>query len=179
MEDTPTTITRSGRAGQEFYSNPDEATSSADESAKELEASPSRDQSQGLHPQKHKLLTTKGRLGTPNITRNPMEAQASYEGRGVGDQAGKSIHSAQVESSVSTHMSGQDQDDAPREHTSGSPPMTGKDDKKTCYPIGTCAQQMTGERIAAGREAASTQAVERGHTVTMIEVPDEEDDTTY
>ncbi len=29
------------------------------------------------------------------------------------------------------------------------------------------------------KEAASTQAVKRGHTVTMIEVPDEEDDASY
>ncbi len=36
-----------------------------------------------------------------------------------------------------------------------------------------------GGRTAAGQEAASAQVVERGHQVAMIEVPDEEDDTTY
>ncbi len=100
---------------------------------------PSRDQSRGLHPQKHELLTTEGRSGTLNITRDPMEVQASYEGRGVSDQAGKSVHSAQVESSVSAHISGQDQDDAPWECTSGSLPATGEDNKKTHYSVGTCA----------------------------------------
>ncbi len=68
-----------------------------------------------------------------------MEAQASYEGRGVSDRAGKSVLMAQVESSVSAHISSQDQDDAPRERTSGSLPVTGKDDKKTRYSVSTCA----------------------------------------
>ncbi len=139
----------------------------------------SRDQSRGPHPQKHELLTTEGRLGTPKVTQDPMGAQASYEGRGVSDRAGKSVLTAQVESSISARTRGQDQDDAPRERTAGSPLATGKDDKKTRYSVGTCARQVTEERIAAGQEAASIQAVKRGHTVTMIEVPDHDDDTTY
>ncbi len=36
-----------------------------------------------------------------------------------------------------------------------------------------------GERTAAGKEAAGAQAVKRGHTVTMIEIPDPDDDTAY
>ncbi len=109
---------------------------------------------------------TEERLGTPNVTRNPMGAQASYEGRGVDDQAGKSVHSAQVESSVSARISGQDQDDAPQERTSGPLSTTGTDDEKTRYSIGTGAPQATEERIAAGKEAASAQAVKRGATGT-------------
>ncbi len=35
------------------------------------------------------------------------------------------------------------------------------------------------ERTAAGQEAASTQVVERGPQVTMIKIPDEEDNTAY
>ncbi|SJL05427.1 uncharacterized protein ARMOST_08794 [Armillaria ostoyae] len=35
------------------------------------------------------------------------------------------------------------------------------------------------KKIAAGLEAASAQAVNRGHTVTCIEVPDEDDDTAF
>ncbi|KAK0226783.1 hypothetical protein EDD85DRAFT_958544 [Armillaria nabsnona] len=35
------------------------------------------------------------------------------------------------------------------------------------------------DKKAAGQEAASAQAVERGHTVSMIEVPDEEDNTSF
>ncbi len=108
-----------------------------------------------------------------------MGARASYEGREVGDETGKSVHSAQVKSSVSACISGQDQDNASRERTAGSPPTTGEDDKKARYSAGTCTRQATEERTAAGKEAASTQAVNRGHTVTMIEVPDEEDDTAY
>ncbi len=35
------------------------------------------------------------------------------------------------------------------------------------------------DQKATGQKAASTQAVNRGHKVTMIEVPDKEDNTTY
>ncbi|SJL01318.1 uncharacterized protein ARMOST_04638 [Armillaria ostoyae] len=35
------------------------------------------------------------------------------------------------------------------------------------------------QKTAAGQEAASAQAVNRGHSVSMIEVPDEDDDTAY
>ncbi len=91
-----------------------------------------------------------------------METQVSYEGQGVGDRAGKSILMAQVESSISTHISGQDQDNAPRKRTSGSLLATGKDDKK-----------------AKRKEAASAQAVKRGHQVTAVEIPDNEDDTSF
>ncbi len=38
---------------------------------------------------------------------------------------------------------------------------------------------MATTKTAERMEAASTQAVKRGHTVIMIEVLDEEDDTTY
>ncbi len=141
---------------------------------------PSRNQSRGPHPQKHELLTTEGRLGTPNANAGPYgEREFPTRAREVGDATGKSVHSAQVKSSVSARISGQDQDDTSRERTAGSPPATGKDDKKARYSAGTCARQATEERTAAGKEAASAQAVNRGHTVTMIEVPDEEDDASY
>ncbi|SJL17958.1 uncharacterized protein ARMOST_21529 [Armillaria ostoyae] len=38
---------------------------------------------------------------------------------------------------------------------------------------------MTTKKKAVGKEAAGTQAVNRGHSVSIIEVPDEEDDTAY
>ncbi|SJL10874.1 uncharacterized protein ARMOST_14269 [Armillaria ostoyae] len=41
------------------------------------------------------------------------------------------------------------------------------------------AKATTMKKIAAGKEAASAQAVERGHSVSIIEVPDEDDDTAY
>ncbi len=59
-----------------------------------------------------------------------MGVRAPYEGREVGDNTGKSVHSAQVKSSVSARISGQDQDDASRERTAGSSPATGKDDRR-------------------------------------------------
>ncbi len=58
-------------------------------------------------------------------------------------------------------------------------PRLERDDKKAHYSAGTSARQATEERTAAGQEAASAQAVKRGHTVTMIEVPDPDDDTAY
>ncbi len=91
-----------------------------------------------------------------------MGARAPYEGQEVGDKAGKSVHSAQAKSSVSARISGQDQDDASRERTAGSLPVTGKDDKKTRYSVGSSAHQAAEERIAAGKEAASAQAVNGG-----------------
>ncbi len=83
-------------------------------------------------------------------------------GLGAGDETGKSASAAQVKSSASARISSQDQGDTPRKHTSGSPLVTGKDDKK-----------------AKRKEAASAQVVERGPQVTMVEVPDNEDDTAY
>ncbi|PBK71422.1 hypothetical protein ARMSODRAFT_1017321 [Armillaria solidipes] len=41
------------------------------------------------------------------------------------------------------------------------------------------ANAMTMKKIAIGQEVTSTQAIERGHLVAMIEVPDEEDDTSF
>ncbi len=107
----------------------------------------------------------------PNVTRDPL-------GPGVTDQAGKTVRWAQVESTVSTRISGQVQDGTPEaEHSHLT--AKGQDDKKTRYPASTCARQATGERTAAGQEAARAQAVEMGHQVTLIEVPDKEDDTAY
>ncbi len=112
---------------------------SPSKAAAAMKTFPSRNQSRGPHPQKHTLLMTEGRLGTPNETQDPMEAQASYEGREVGDETGKPVHSAQVKSTISARISGQDQDDASRERTAGSPLATGKDNKKARYSVGTCA----------------------------------------
>ncbi|SJL08099.1 uncharacterized protein ARMOST_11461 [Armillaria ostoyae] len=41
------------------------------------------------------------------------------------------------------------------------------------------ANATTTKKIAAGQEAASAQAVNRGHSVSIIEVPDEDNDTAY
>ncbi|SJL13531.1 uncharacterized protein ARMOST_16975 [Armillaria ostoyae] len=41
------------------------------------------------------------------------------------------------------------------------------------------AKAMATKKIAAGQEAASAQAVNRGHSVTLIEVPDKDDNMVY
>ncbi|SJL13535.1 uncharacterized protein ARMOST_16979 [Armillaria ostoyae] len=41
------------------------------------------------------------------------------------------------------------------------------------------ANAMATKKIAAGKEVASTQAIEREHLVVMIKVPDEDDDTSF
>ncbi len=105
---------------------------------------------------------TEGRSGTPKETRDPMGTRVPFTGLGAGDEAGKSVFMAQAKSSASARISSQDQGDTPRKRTSGSLPVTGKDDTK-----------------AGRKEAASTQAVKRGHQVTMIEVPDDEDDMSF
>ena len=104
---------------------------------------PSRDQSRGPHPQKHELLTSEGRLGTPNEMQDPMGVQASYEGRGVGDRAGKSIHSAQVESTASTRICRQVQGST-SEAESSCLTAKGQDDKKTRYSVGTDKRRRKG-----------------------------------
>ncbi|SJL01310.1 uncharacterized protein ARMOST_04630 [Armillaria ostoyae] len=41
------------------------------------------------------------------------------------------------------------------------------------------AKAMAMKKIATGKEVASAQAIKRGHSVVMIEVPDHEDDTSF
>ncbi len=173
-----------------------------------------------------------------------MGAQAPYQGREVGDEAGKSGCPAQAKSSVSTRICGQDQDDASRERTAGSLPTTGeegqtrtvakrpetlkesasqppraispegravlpipnatpvlgldrRDDGTAVYPspIDRPFDVLDSRKPRTGRachdhpsgpcgadewkEAASAQAVNRGPMVTMIEVPDDDDDMAY
>ncbi len=83
----------------------------------------------------------------------------SQEGTG---RAGKSVHSAQVEPAASARICSQDQ---------GGPSHAGIES----HPNNSPGYRGAEER----KEDASAQAVERGPQVTMIEVPDEEDDTTY
>ncbi len=93
-----------------------------------------------------------------------MRSQPSVsKSQGGTSWAGKSIHSAQVEPSASTRISGQDQ---------GGPPNADTESRLTNSSGYHGAEE---DR----EEAASTQAVERGHQVAMIEVPDKEDDTAY
>ncbi len=92
-------------------------------------------------------------------SRSRTSVSKSQEGT---SRAGKSVSMAQVEPAASARICSQDQGgpssaviDSHPDHPSG---YRGADERK---------------------EAASAQAVERGHQVAMIEVPDEEDDTAY
>ncbi len=86
-------------------------------------------------------------------------ASKSQEGAG---ETGKSIHLAQVKPAVPDRTHGIERDGP------------------SCAVIHSHPNNSSGYREAKERkEAASAQAVNRGHTVTMIEVPDEDDDTAY
>ncbi|SJL13525.1 uncharacterized protein ARMOST_16969 [Armillaria ostoyae] len=59
------------------------------------------------------------------------------------------------------------------------PPREGEDDPGI-LPLNGQGRSPEGiQRTATGQEAASAQAVKRGHSVTLIEVPDKDDDTAY
>ncbi len=108
-------------------------------------------------------------LADPSRSIGPREEQtlrsrpSVSKSQGGTGQTGKSVHSAQVEPSASTCISGQDQ---------GRPPNADTESRLT---------NSLGYRGAEEdrKEAASAQAVERGHQVAMIKVPDKEDDTAY
>ncbi len=142
-------------------------------------------------------------------TLNRREASFSAIGRGHqqeqndslspkgADRADKTVNSAQVESAVvldngpkvqtnllQSDSSGGNRVDDPR----GNPDETRETRTVGCaaaptqdarYSVSTCARQATKERIAAGQEATSTQVVKRGHQVTMIKVPDEDNDVSF
>ncbi len=92
---------------------------------------PNESQSRGKSSRSPTADRDEGCPGTPNVTRD-------LSGLGVTDQAGKSVHSAQVESTASTHISGQVQGGTPETEPFHST-AKGQDNKKTRYSIGTCA----------------------------------------
>ncbi len=103
------------------------------------------------------------------------------------DRAGKTIHLAQVESVAPATCSGGmsdsyvkglslPQSDSRNLVRHDTPPGDLDEDQRVARTVG-CATAPT--KAAERKEAASAQAVKRGHTVTMIEVPDEEDNTAY
>ncbi|SJL04343.1 uncharacterized protein ARMOST_07709 [Armillaria ostoyae] len=59
-----------------------------------------------------------------------------------------------------------------------APPAPLKTEERPSKAVGD-ANAMTTKKIAAGQGAASAQAVNRGHSVTCIEIPDEDDDTAF
>ncbi len=91
--------------------------------------------------------------------RGRPSASNSPEGAG---ETGKSVHSAQVKPAVPDRTYGMDWDGPSRAVIDSHP------------------DNSSGFRKAEEREeAASAQAVNRGHQVTMIEIPDDDDDTAY
>ncbi len=103
------------------------------------------------------------------------------------DWAGKTVHSAQVESVAPTTCSGGTSDSYVKGLSllqSNSSNLVRRDtplgdldeDQRVARTVG-CATAPT--KAAERKEAASAQAVKRGHQVTMIEVPDNEDDTSF
>ncbi|SJL18609.1 uncharacterized protein ARMOST_22206 [Armillaria ostoyae] len=60
-----------------------------------------------------------------------------------------------------------------------SPIAPGNVDEERPSKAAGDANAMATKKIAAGLEAASAQAVNRGHSVTCIKVPDEDDDTAF
>ncbi|SJL06708.1 uncharacterized protein ARMOST_10050 [Armillaria ostoyae] len=55
------------------------------------------------------------------------------------------------------------------------------DEDHQAHPLNTAgvAKATATKKIAEGQEVASAQVIERGHSVVMIEVPDEDDDTSF
>ncbi len=97
---------------------------------------------------------------TPKVTRDPV----GPEGK---DQAGNSVHSVQVESAVRDGPSGI----CTSRLAMGPYPDT--------VPL-TSSRDPAGYRVAdEQKEAASAQAVKRGHQVKVEEIPDDEDDTSF
>ncbi len=131
------------------------------------------------------------------IGRGPQQEQNDSLSPKGADQAGKTISPAQVQSAVTSGNGPEVQMNLLHSDSSSGTRIDDPqgDPNKTCvtrtigcamastqdtqYSISTCAPQVMKERIATGQEAASAQAVNRGHTVTMIEVPNEEDNTAY
>ncbi|SJL06737.1 uncharacterized protein ARMOST_10079 [Armillaria ostoyae] len=100
----------------------------------------------------------------------------------VTEQVGKSVFAVQTQSSVSLGNGTSDQVKIPNDDTT----KTANEEKCIHHAEQKClskaagdAKAMATKEIAKGKEVASAQAIERGHLVVMIEVPDEEDDTSF
>ncbi len=155
MEDTQTTTTRSDRAGQEFHSNPGEATSSVDESAEESKLN---------SPEQAEASTKMEDLDIGKETLKAMRDPVGPEGT---DRAGNSVHSVQVESAVRDGPSG-----IRTSHLAGEPYPDTVPHTSSCDPAGYRAADEK-------EEAASAQAVKRGPQVQVEEIPNDKDDTSF
>ncbi len=145
MEDAQTTTTRSDRAGQESHSNPDKATSSVDESAKESKLN---------SPEQVEASTKMEDLEMGKEMLKATRDPAFSQGPEGTDQAGNSIHSVQVESAVL---------DGPTGICTSR--LAGEPYPDTVPP--TSSRDPAGYRAADEKEeAASAQAVKRGASGT-------------
>ncbi len=95
-------------------------------------------------------------------------------------QAGKTIHLAQVEPTAAISgpevLSGLLQSNSSNEVRCDIPLGDVDEDQRVAKTVG-CATALTNQ--AEQMEAASAQAVNRGHKVEMSEVPDQDDDTSF
>ncbi len=97
---------------------------------------------------------------TLKATRDPVGPEGA-------DRAGNSVHSVQVESAVRDGPSGiRTSRLAGEPYPDTVPPTSSRD------PAGYCAADEK-------EEAASAQAVKRGHQVTVEEIPDDDDDMSF
>ncbi len=174
-EDTAVMTARLGRAEQELHSNSDEVTSSIDEvppwgssHAASIEANTmvppplvtehytevlkSKSPSKAEALMKTKDIVTG--IETQKVTRDPIGPEGD-------DRAGKTIHSVQVESAARGGPSG-----IRTFH------LTTEQQESRCDPSGYRAANEQ-------EEAASAQAVKRGHQVQIKEIPDDKDDTSF
>ncbi len=145
---------RSGRAEQELHSNSDKVISPVDESTRRLKS---------RSPAGAKTSTTTEDL---DIGKEMLKATRDPVGPEGTDRAGNSVHSVQVESAVRDGPSGI--------RTSR---LAGEPYPDTVPP--TSSRDPAGHRAADEKEeAASAQAVKRGQ-VTVEEVPDDDDETSF
>ncbi len=104
------------------------------------------------------------------------EVPSDPAGMEAADWAGKTVHLAQVESIVPerSFAMGDDTYKSRISQTTDSPEHHSKTRKTR-----TIGCTMALMKTATGQEAASAQMVKRGHQVTMIEVPDEDNDVSF
>ncbi len=146
---------QSGRAGGELRLNPDKVILSIDKSTKE---------SKSGSPAGAETLTRMEDLDigkeTLKVTRDPVGPEGE-------DRAGNSVHSVQVESAALGGPSGiRTSCLAMGPYPDMVPPISSRD------PAG---YHTANEK----EEAASAQAVKRGHQVQVEEIPNDEDDTSF
>ncbi|SJL04701.1 uncharacterized protein ARMOST_08071 [Armillaria ostoyae] len=128
-------------------------------------------------PGQERVTQTEEAMARPTITKiSPPEStvapeSVSQEGKG---EDGKSAFA--VQSKPVVHQN----DPAFTALGHSMPRQTSRQEHQACLSKATGDAKATATKeSAAGQEAASAQAVNRGHTVTCVEIPDEDNDTAF